>query len=221
MEKTSQKLARFANGSVAAIYDSAERENEADLVFLAATATPSRIRLLRHDAGGLICVAMGGQEAKGIGLKFAAKILSDAGYGKMACKRAPYGDFPSFALWVNHESARTGITDAERARTCRELGKLAARPGRKAFQKSFRAPGHVATLISRGLENRKGHTELACTLAKIAGKPQAVALCEMLQGDGRRSERSAKAFCKKRRIPMFSTGEILGEYERWKQKKSG
>ncbi|HQT45550.1 MAG TPA: 3,4-dihydroxy-2-butanone-4-phosphate synthase, partial [Candidatus Micrarchaeota archaeon] len=154
-----------------------------------------KVRRLRRDAGGLICLAVGGKEAKRLKLRFATDLLFESGspvISKMAGGRMAYGDKPSFSISINHLSVFTGITDNDRAKTISEFGKLVARKGTaREFSKGFRAIGHVFLLIGSGLEKRRGHTELALELAVRAGAPQAVVVCEMLSGTGRAASRQA------------------------------
>jgi 3,4-dihydroxy 2-butanone 4-phosphate synthase len=212
-------LAAFRRGGVIAVYDGQRRENEVDLCVKASDATPARVNFLRTHAGGMLCVALGSEVSRRLGIEFQADILKRAGLGALAYRKTAYGDLPALALWVNHAKVRTGVTDEERALTIRALGTLARKPSRAAFEKQFRSPGHVATLISRGLENRRGHTELACALARMAGREEAVAVCEMLQGTTRRTYASARKFCARHSIPMFSSKEIIGEYSKWQEKR--
>ena len=53
------------------------------------------------------------------------------------------------------------------------------------FAKEFYSPGHVPLLIGRGLLHRKGHTELTLALARKAGLPPAMSLCEVLGDNGK------------------------------------
>ncbi len=209
------KFAAFRHGSITAIYDGQRRENEVDLCVIASDATSAQTSFLRTQAGGMLCVALGTGVSKRLGIEFQADVLRRCGHGALAYRKTAYGDLPALALWVNHAEVRTGVADDERARTIRALGVLARKPSKAAFEKQFRSPGHVATLISRGLENRRGHTELACALAQIAGREEAVAVCEMLEGTTRRTFASARKFCAEHSIPVFSSKEIVGEYSKW------
>lgn len=75
-----------------------------------------------------------------------------------------------------HPSVSTGISAHDRALTCRML----ADPTAKAS--NFRRPGHILPLQARegGVRVRRGHTEAAVDLCKLAGKPQVGAICELI-----------------------------------------
>jgi 3,4-dihydroxy 2-butanone 4-phosphate synthase len=48
------------------------------------------------------------------------------------------------------------------------------------FREKFYSPGHVPILISRGLKERKGHTELVTSLAEFLGLKGSMVIAEML-----------------------------------------
>src|SRR5690242_4700426 len=65
----------LAHGEPVLIFDAPDREGETDLVFLSETATPELIRLVRQDAGGLICTALSDELRVRLGLPFASELL--------------------------------------------------------------------------------------------------------------------------------------------------
>lgn len=73
-------------------------------------------------------------------------------------------------------SVTTGISAHDRSLTCRML----ADPTAKASQ--FRRPGHVLPLQARegGVRVRRGHTEAAVDLCRLAGKPPVGVICELI-----------------------------------------
>lgn len=82
-----------------------------------------------------------------------------------------------------HPSITTGISAADRALTCNML----ASPSAKASD--FRRPGHVLPLQARegGVRVRRGHTEAAVELCRLAGKGEVGVICELVS-DGVRVE---------------------------------
>lgn len=202
-------LSQLKKGSFIVVYDGDEREGEADLIFHAAFVTPEKIEKLRKDAGGLICLAINRDSADRIGLRFMSEILRKAGFENISCKKTAYGDEPAFSLAINHKKVYTGITDVDRALTIREMEKVVSMKDAKAnFENNFYTPGHVFLLIGRGMENRKGHTELSLELAKLAGLSPAMVVCEML-GKGRAlSKNEAKKYAEKNRFPFIEGKDI-------------
>ena len=203
-------------GSMVVLFDGEEREGEADLIFHASFASPENIRRLRKDAGGLICLSLDSDFAKRLELPFYSDILMESKYSvkEMDCKKAAYGDKPAFAIPVNHKGVYTGITDNDRSLTIRKMADLSIGKGdaeaiHKKFVTDFYSPGHVFLLIGRGIENRKGHTELTLELARLAGLSGTMVLCEML-GEGRAlSKTDAKIYAKKNGFAFIEGKELF------------
>lgn len=174
------------------VYDFDGREEEADMVFYAGAVTWKSINRLRKDAGGLICYVTGQEEAGSLGLNFLTDEWKTHPVYRSLIKRPSYGDYPSFTMWVNHVTVSTGISDVDRANTIRELHNLLTdhvENKEQFFMKHFYAPGHVPVLASRGLMERKGHTELVSHIAELVGLPRSMVIAEML-GDGRSLKRA-------------------------------
>ena len=179
---------KLKSGTFVVIYDGDEREGEADLVIHAKNVLPESIERLRKDAGGLICLSLDAVSSKRLRLPFYTDILAESSYevSKMSCSKTAYKDKPAFAIAVNSKKVFTGITDNDRSLTITSIAELIGREGEihEEFMEEFYSPGHIFLLIGRGIENRKGHTELTLELARRAGLSGAMVLCEML-GSGK------------------------------------
>lgn len=213
MNTLDNTISALKRGKFIVIHDGKGRENEADMVCLAGKITPQMVRQMRKDAGGLICLAIDSASSKRLKIPFAIDVLKSAKNPllfKMARGKMKYGDVPAFTISINHLATFTGITDNDRAMTIREFGKLIARKGgANDFKKSFRAIGHVFLLTSRGLGNRRGHTELSVALSGIAKTAPAMVLCEMLSDSGRAATyREAEAYAKKHNMPYIEGKQI-------------
>lgn len=190
------------------VHDSSGREDEVDMVLAAHAATPEMIRTMRKDGGGLICLALGGDISKSLGIPFMADMLESFGgkIGRMVPKKTAYGDRPAFSIPVNHRDTFTGITDKDRSKTI--MG-FADRMSAGEFQKRYYAPGHVHLLIASDISQRRGHTELSCELAKRAGLPEAMVLCEMMSDDGGAlSVEEAKRYGNRMGFPLIDGASI-------------
>ncbi len=209
MEKIKKAEEALRKGRVIIIYDGDEREGEADLVFHASFVTPKMIELLRKDGGGLICLALSNEIAERFGIPFYTELLRKAGFDNIACKKTAYGDEPAFSISVNHKTVYTGITDIDRAITIKEIANAAESSNPKGnFIENFYSPGHVFLLISRGIEKRRGHTELAVELARRAGMSGVMVLCEML-GVGRAlQKKKAEEYARKKGFVFIEGVEI-------------
>lgn len=208
-------LEALRNGKIIAVYDSDEREGEADLMFHAKFADPEKIELLRKDAGGLICLAVSGGIAGHLGLEFYSDVFSrsNATISRMDCKKTAYGDKPAFSIPINHKEVYTGITDNDRSLTIRKFAEIAEQSGtqRDEFIESFYTPGHVFLLIGRGIEKRRGHTELSLELAKRAGLAGTMVLCEMLGKGKALPKEEVQKYCKKSGIEFLEGHDIYGK----------
>src|SRR5512136_1080768 len=72
-------LNALRQGRFILVYDGDGREEETDLTIASQFVTPSAVRALRKEAGGLICVTLSADVHRKIGLPLMADILRDAG----------------------------------------------------------------------------------------------------------------------------------------------
>jgi len=222
-------LEALAAGEPVLVFDAPDREGETDLLFLSETATPELVRLARKDAGGLICTAISDELRTRLGLPFFADLLELGkmdypGLGELT-ERPRYDRRSAFGITINHRANFTGVPDNDRALTIRTVGEIARRAStlpdpalREAFRSSFISPGHVQLLYSapRLFEERKGHTELAISLARMAGLSESVTVCEML-GDsgGARASGAARAYAEEHGFPFLEGRTIVEAWRRW------
>ena len=213
-------LESLKRGEFVLLFDSAGRENEVDMVVAAEFVTPEHVARMRQHAGGLLCVAMENSFAKSLDLQYMHEILSESSISnkEMIMGLAPYGDYPTFSLSVNHYQTYTGITDKDRALTINEISKIFSIENRqKKFASTFKTPGHVPLLIaSKGmLATRQGHTEMSVYLTQVAGLTPMTAICEMMDAEtySALSVEKAEKFAKQNGIPLLDGTELL-EYAR-------
>lgn len=220
----------LGRGEPVLIFDAVDREGETDLVYLSEMATPELVRLQRREAGGLICTALSEPVRAKLGLPFQSEMLTEAagrypvleGLGQ---QRLRYDRRSAFGITVNHRTNFTGVPDNDRAVTIRELGQLAkaapqlpAEELRARFVAGFTSPGHVPLLYAApGLvRERKGHTELAICLARMAGLSESVTVCEML-GDsgGARSLEAARRYAESHGWAFLNGHTITEAFLAW------
>ncbi len=219
----------LALGEPILLYDAADREGETDLVFLSEKATPELLRLARQEAGGLICTAISEELRRRLDLPYYAELLALARrefprVGGLV-DRPRYDRRSSFGITINHRDNFTGVPDNDRALTVRTVGELARdAPGlgepelAERFRASFVSPGHVPLLYAapRLLAERKGHTELAVSLARMAGLSESATVCEML-GDsgGARAPDAARLFARSRGYPFLEGARVVEAWRAW------
>ena len=225
-----QAAASLGIGEPVLIFDAPDREGETDFVFLSSAATPELVRLARHDAGGLICTAISEELRERLGLPYFADLLELARdrypvLEALRLQRLRYDSRSAFGITVNHRTNFTGVPDNDRAATIRAIGELARdaaeltdRELRDRFGEEFTSPGHVPLLYAAPtlVRERKGHTELAISLARMAGLPESVTVCEML-GDsgGPRSPEAARRYAASHGWPFLEGRAITEAFDRW------
>nr|HDO81340.1 3,4-dihydroxy-2-butanone-4-phosphate synthase [Candidatus Bathyarchaeota archaeon] len=226
-----RRVARsLLKGDFVLVYDEDGREEEVDMVMLAEKATPRHVYRLRRDAGGLICVALHPKIWERWGLPFLHDVFSFSSmkYGvlsSLAPNDIPYDSRSAFSITVNHRKTYTGITDADRALTIGEVGRMGREtiedPGldwRRRVGEAFRSPGHVHLLLAARelLHERHGHTELTVSLAEVTGVPPVMVLCEMLDGEtgGALSVRDAKRYAERYGFNFLRGEDIVELWER-------
>jgi 3,4-dihydroxy 2-butanone 4-phosphate synthase len=199
------------------IYDFDGREEEVDMMFFGGKISWKSINILRKDAGGLICYVTSSEIGEKLGIKFMSEIVKQL-YPQLS-KKPVYGDEPAFSLWVNHVNTMTGINDEDRAKTISELHKVVElieeereeNDARLKFYNEFYSPGHVPILLSRGLRNRKGHTELTIALLNFAGLPKSGVIAEMLDDGKSMKKEKAMLYAKTHGFLFIEGKEIIKE----------
>ena len=220
----------LAHGEPVLIFDAVDREGETDLVFLSERATPELVRLVRKDAGGLPCTAISDELRVRLGLPFAAELLEVGELEfpilhELRRQKLRYDARSAFGITVNHRSNFTGIPDNDRSKTIRTVGEIARDAARVSdeelrarFASEFTSPGHVPLIYAApGLaRERKGHTELSVSLAKMAGLSESVTVCEML-GDsgGPRSPEAARRYADQHGWVFLEGRAITEAWVRW------
>lgn len=186
-------LAALRLGKPVIVSDDHDRENEADLILAAdAISVPEMARLIR-DCSGIVCLCLTPTHAERLQLP-----------PMVAENSSRYGT----AFTVSIEAAEgvsTGVSASDRVTTIRAAIAPHARPEHLA------RPGHVYPLIARegGVRERRGHTEAAVELARLAGFSPAGVLCELMNPDGSMM-RGAEldAYAAQHDLPQLTVAEL-------------
>ncbi|KAF1845285.1 3,4-dihydroxy-2-butanone 4-phosphate synthase [Cucurbitaria berberidis CBS 394.84] len=162
----------FANDEFVIVLDDTSRENEGDLIIAASALTPAKASFMIRYSSGYICAPLSVSRAAALHLP--QMVADNADPNRTA-----------YAVSIDAEdpSVSTGISAHDRSLTCRML----ADPSAKASH--FRRPGHVLPLQARdgGVRVRRGHTEAAVDLCRLAGKQPVGVICELIT-DGEETE---------------------------------
>ncbi len=228
-----QALQELKEGRFVLVYDADGREEETDMVIASERVTPAAIRVLRKDAGGLICTTADARIQEALGLPFLTELFLGMVehypvMGKLIPNDIPYDVKSAFGITINHRRTFTGITDDDRALTITEFAELAGSAlttedgwAKQEFGKNFRAPGHIHLLNTsrKILESRFGHTELATALVIMAGMIPSATVCEMMGDDGKAlSKDKAREFAKRTGLVFIEGAEVI---EAWRAQQQG
>ncbi|KAK4185539.1 DHBP synthase RibB-like alpha/beta domain-containing protein [Podospora australis] len=168
-------VAAFRNGEFVVILDDPSRENEADLIIAASSVTPQQMAFLVRHSSGLICAPI--LPERTLALDLPQMVVNN---------EDPRATAYTVSIDSADPSVTTGISAHDRALACRTLADPAA------TVESFRRPGHVFPLRARpgGVRQRRGHTEAAIDLCRMAGMYPAAVISELVE-DGKEVEGQA------------------------------
>ena len=163
-----QAVAVIRDGGMVLVVDDEDRENEGDLVLPADAVSSEQLAFLINHTSGVVCVPMLGEDLDRLELPL-----------MVAHNQDPKGTAYTVSVDAT-EGTSTGISAADRARTCQVL----ADPTSKA--EDLQRPGHVFPLryAPGGVLRRPGHTEAAVDLARLAGRRPAGVIAEVVNVDG-------------------------------------
>lgn len=163
-----EALTALRDGRPVLVLDDTDRENEGDVILAAQTLTAPWLAWTIRHSSGYICAPMPEAWADRLGLPLMVPDNQDR-------LRTAYTITVDAAAGVT-----TGISAADRAYT---LG-LLADPGTQAAD--LVRPGHVVPLRARagGVFTRRGHTEAAVDLCRLAGLAPVGAIAELVADDG-------------------------------------
>jgi len=162
-----EALAALRAGRPVLVLDDADREDEGDVVLAASLATPEWVAWTVKHTSGLLCAPLPAGLADSLGLPDMVERNQDS-------LRTAYTVTVDAASGVT-----TGISAADRARTLRVLADPASGPT------DLVRPGHVLPLRARpgGVLERRGHTEAAVDLCRLAGLPPVAVIAELVDLD--------------------------------------
>ncbi|GII53907.1 riboflavin biosynthesis protein RibBA [Planotetraspora thailandica] len=168
LDPVERAIADIRDGKPVVVVDNENRENEGDIIFAAAKATPELVAFMIRYTSGVICVGMEGADLDRLGLPLMVHE-----------NRERLGTAYTISVDARH-GVTTGISAADRAKTIRTLCDSATEPYELV------RPGHIFPLRYRegGVLVRQGHTEAAVDLARLAGLSAAGALAEVVNDDG-------------------------------------
>lgn len=194
LDSVEQAVADIAAGKAVVVVDDEDRENEGDIIFAAAKATPELMAFTIRHSSGVICVPMPGDMLE----RLEIPLMTPHNKDKLRT---------AYTISVDaRDGVSTGISAADRARTARTLADSATEPW------ELTRPGHVFPLRYRegGVLVRRGHTEAAVDLARLAGLTPAGVLVEVVNDDGTMKRApELRAFADEHGLAMISIEDLV------------
>jgi 3,4-dihydroxy 2-butanone 4-phosphate synthase / GTP cyclohydrolase II len=187
-------IAAIRDGGMVIVVDDEDRENEGDLILAADAATPENLAFLINHTSGVVCVPMLGEDLDRMRIPMMVERNED-----------PKGT--AYTVSVDAvDRTSTGISAADRARTCQVLADPEATPD------DVSRPGHIFPLRYHpgGVLRRPGHTEAAVDLARLAGRRPAGVICEVVNPDGSMARvPDLAAFAEEHGLVMITIADLI------------
>ena len=161
-------LSEIRLGKMVIMLDDYDRENEGDFIMAAEKITAEAINFMALYGRGLICAPISKTLAERLDL-----------HPMVEANSATHET--AFTVSIDAKlGITTGISAADRAHTIKLL------VDETTSASDFSRPGHIFPLIAKdgGVLTRRGHTEAAVDIAKLAGFKSAGVICEILKEDG-------------------------------------
>jgi len=187
-------LDAIRHGRAVVLLDDDDRENEGDLIVAADRITVPMMATLIRECSGIVCLCLGETQLRRLALP-----------PMVATNESRYGT--AFTVSIEaRDGVGTGVSAADRVTTIRAAIAADAQP------RDLVSPGHVFPLRAApgGVLERRGHTEGAVELARLAGLQPAAVLCELMNEDGSMM-RGAElvAFSRAHGYPMLTIDELV------------
>ncbi|HET6599845.1 MAG TPA: 3,4-dihydroxy-2-butanone-4-phosphate synthase [Burkholderiaceae bacterium] len=186
-------LDAIRHGRAVVLTDDDDRENEGDLIVAADRITVPMMATLIRECSGIVCLCLTDEPLKRLALP-----------PMVARNESRFGT--AFTVSIEaREGVTTGVSAADRVATIRAAIAPDAAPH------DLVSPGHVFPLRAAegGVLERRGHTEGAIELARLAGLRPAAVLCELMNADGSMKRGpELLAFSRATGFPMLTIAEL-------------
>jgi len=183
-----------AAGKMVVVVDDEDRENEGDIIMAADKVTTEAMAFIVRHCSGVVCVSLEGEDLDRLALPPMIAENEDPKH-------------TAFTVSVDYKhNTTTGISAHDRAATLRALADPASRAS------DFTRPGHIFPLrySPGGVRNRRGHTEAALDLSKLAGRRPVGVLCEICSEDGSMARLpELREFCARHNLVLTSIADLV------------
>lgn len=167
-QRMSAALQALRSGGGVLLVDDEERENEGDLIFSTQHLSNEQMALMIRECSGIVCLCMTGEKIDALGLP--PMTVHNNSRNQTA-----------FTVSIEAKTGvTTGVSAADRVTTIKTAAASNSKPDQLCN------PGHVFPLRakSRGVLDRRGHTEGTVDLMRLAGLEPSGVLCELTNIDG-------------------------------------
>ncbi len=187
-------LDALRRGRPVLLSDDDDRENEADLIVAAEFIDEPTMALLIREGSGIVCLCLPDAELRRLGLP-------------PMVERNGSRHGTAFTVSIEaRDGVTTGVSAADRVTTIRAAIAVSA------TAEDLVSPGHVFPLRARagGVLERRGHTEGAVDLVRLAGLRPAAVLCELMNPDGTMARGAeVERFAVQHDLPMLTIAELV------------
>ena len=194
LNKVEKAIDDLSQGKMIIVTDDITRENEGDIIIIAEKITEEIMTFIIKKASGLVCLAINSELAKK--LKLPQMTIHNEESKRTA-----------FTVSIDSKNGiATGISAADRVKTTLDVVRS------NAVAEDLVRPGHMFPVVARdgGLKERRGHTEAAVTLAKLANSSPAAIICEIIGDDGKMLRgKELKNFADINQLSFISIEELV------------
>lgn len=182
------------------LIDDEDRENEADLIVAADALTVPTMALLIRECSGIVCLCLTRETVDRLELA-----------PMVARNESRFSTAFTVSIEARH-GVTTGVSALDRVTTIKAAIADDAQPN------DIVRPGHVFPLRAhpQGVLGRRGHTEGAVDLARLAGFKPAAVLCELMNPDGSMARgQDIDRFAEEHELPVITIDELI----RWRRQE--
>ncbi|MEJ2118280.1 MAG: 3,4-dihydroxy-2-butanone-4-phosphate synthase [Alphaproteobacteria bacterium] len=176
------------------LLDDESRENEADLIIAAEKLTTETMALLIRECSGIVCLCLPPETIQKLRLP-----------PMVSHNESRFSTAFTVSIEARH-GVTTGVSAADRVTTIR------AAIADEATHTDLVRPGHVFPLRANenGVLGRRGHTEGAVDLARLAGLKPAAVLCELMNPNGTMAKgEEITRFAQQHDFPIITIEDLI------------
>lgn len=193
-KRVERALSSLKQGQGVIVLDDEDRENEGDLIWPAQTMTAEQMAFTIRYGSGIVCLCLTSDRCEQLNLP-------------MMVSHNTSKNRTGFTISIEAaHGVTTGVSAADRITTIQAAVAAQAKPS------DLNHPGHVFPLKAKegGVLERRGHTEAAVDLTKLAGFEPAGVICELTNDDGTMMRTpEIIPFAQKHQLPVLTIEDLV------------